>query len=121
MDEENPFQMTSSTKLAETLKQGILNLRPSQGGDRSKFHQTLESSLQEISLRITQLCGKLPLGIDHQERRQLVQSSRESFQDAVLKLKENQEDISLTNALKGCIIALRAAEHVAVQEGYDKL
>ena len=57
------------------------------------------------------------LGIDHQERRQLVQSSRESFQDAVLKLKENQEDISLTNALKGCIIALRAAEHVAVQEG----
>ena len=63
MDEETLFQMTSSTKLAETLKNGILNLRPSQGGDRSKFHQTLESSLQEISLRITQLCGKLPLGM----------------------------------------------------------
>ena len=147
MDEDTPsppptFHTKSSKKIAQTLTEGIAQLKcerttklniESDGTAttvaettnktttlRSEFHKALASSLQELSQKIIPLNGnsnnKTILGLDQQEKRQLVQTSRQSFQEAIHKLKENQEDAGLSNALKGCLVALRAAEHVAVQE-----
>ena len=147
MDDDTPttplptFHTQSSKKIAQTLAEGIAKLKcetvstinnekNSDGTSasettkptlRSEFHKALASSLQELSQKIIPLNGnsnnKTILGLDQQEKRQLVQTSRQSFQEAIHRLKENQEDCSfLDNALKGCLVALRAAEHVAVQE-----
>ena len=146
MDDDTPttplptFHTQSSKKIAQTLAEGIAKLKcetvstinnekNSDGTSasettkptlRSEFHKALASSLQELSQKIIPLNGnsnnKTILGLDQQEKRQLVQTSRQSFQEAIHRLKENQEDAGLSNALKGCLVALRAAEHVAVQE-----
>ena len=144
MDEDTPtspplllptFHTQSSKKIAQTLTEGIAQLKCDRTTNiesdgiaaettkttlRSEFHKALASSLQELSQKIIPLNGnsnnKTILGLDQQEKRQLVQTSRQSFQEAIHRLKENQEDAGLSNALKGCLVALRAAEHVAVQE-----
>ena len=45
-----------------------------------------------------------------QDTRHLVQISRQSLQEASLRLKEDNVDSGLNQALKGCLVALRAAE-----------
>lgn len=120
---DDDLKTTSLADIAESLDQGIQQLRESSQSTATtsaEFHPALVSSLQELSLRITQLSGSgssKTLGVvDLKERRVLVQRSRQALQEAMMRLKENNRDEGLTNSLKGCLVALRAAEHVAGQQ-----
>ena len=119
------LQLQSSIRIGESLSQGVRDLihhnSANSGNSRSEFHKSLTQSLQELSLRITQLSAagnsKTSLGIDCQERRQLVQACRQALQEAIsIRVKDDQEEAGLTNAMKGCMVALKAAEHVAIQD-----
>ena len=63
-------------------------------------------------MRISQLSsgGKAGSGVDLHDTRHLVQVSRQSLQEASIRLKEDNIDTGLDQALKGCLVALRAAE-----------
>ena len=97
--------------IAETLSKTVDRLRSDHEG--ADFSQVC-SSLQELSLRITQLSsGKAQSSADLEERRNLVQKSRQCLQDAEKKLREENVDIGLSQTLKGCLVAFKAAEHTA--------
>lgn len=114
-EEKYNWGTTSNADVAQSLTSSAQLLEPSKLSN--EFNQALSTSLQELSLRITQLSGgKAVAGVDLQERRQLAQKARHSIQEALARLKEDQSEMGLQLAVKGCLVALRAAEHVAAQQ-----
>lgn len=116
LNEDFQWNTNSAAQAAQNLAQSIGLLE--QKNSSCDFNQKLSSSLQELSVRITQLSsggGKLAPA-DLQERRALTQKSRQFLQEAASRLKEDKVDSGLQQAMKGCLVALRAAEHVAAQQ-----
>ena len=108
MEREGHLWGTNSlADIAESLTRSVQHLDESESPLSSDFKQNLASSLQELSLRITQLSSG---GKAVQDTRHLVQISRQSLQEASLRLKDDHVDNGLNQALKGCLVALRAAE-----------
>ena len=122
MEREYLWGTNSLADIAETLTQSVqyleTNISEKNNGHgatlTSEFKHNLSSTLQELSLRITQLSSggerKTVSGVALQDTRHLVQISRQSLQEASLRLKEDNVDSGLNQALKGCLVALRAAE-----------
>ena len=84
--------------IAANLTESIEKMEGRHQGFSPEFNVALSSSLQELSLRITQLSGSKSVmpGVDLQERRHLTQKSRQCLQEAALKLKEDgQTEIAL--------------------------
>ena len=112
MEREHQWGTNSLADVAESLTRSVQSLERSETALTSDFKQNLSSSLQELSLRITQLSsgGKAVSGVALHDTRHLVQISRQSLQEASIRLKEDNIDTGLDQALKGCLVALRAAE-----------
>ena len=112
MDDQHDWCSKALAEIAETLSKNVQELKQS-NHTNADFTQIC-SSLQELALRISQLSsGKAHSSVDLEERRQLVQKSRQCLQEAEKKLKEDNIDAGLSQALKGCLVAFRAAEHTA--------
>ena len=108
----------SMSNIADTLTQGVQELVQCQrSDDSSEFNSSLTASLQELSLRLSQLTANGGhAGKDHEERRALAQKSRKMLQEASVKFQEGKTAPALTQSLQGCVIALRAAEHASAQQ-----
>ena len=120
MEREYLWGTNSLADIAETLTQSVQYLETNTSEKNNghtltpEFKHNLSTTLQELSLRITQLSSggerKTVSGVALQDTRHLVQISRQSLQEASLRLKEDNVDSGLNQALKGCLVALRAAE-----------
>ncbi len=107
------------TEIANSLNQGVKLIQAENGttAPDEEFTRSLSATLQELALRLNQISTSGGLSSSSlQNRRALVQESREALQEATLRLKEGKREPALSNAVRGCLVALRVAEHVSAQQ-----